>query len=74
MLALRWSEVESQRRYAAGYRAIRATADTKRLIDHQNVRREFRRITQTVGIGIGWVPREMRHTFLSLHNSNGTAP
>ena len=42
-------------------------------LDHHNVRREFRRITQAAGLGTGWVPREMRHTFVSLLSSNGTA-
>jgi integrase len=40
--------------------------------DHHNVRREFRMITEAAGLGTGWVPREMRHTFVSLLSSNGT--
>jgi integrase len=35
-------------------------------LDHHNVRREFRRITEAAGLGAGWVPRELRHTFVSL--------
>ena len=31
------------------------------------------RITQAAGLGTDWVPREMRHTFVSLLSSNGTA-
>ncbi len=42
-------------------------------LDHSNVRREFRRITDAAGLGTDWVPREMRHTFVSLLSSNGTA-
>jgi integrase len=42
-------------------------------LDHHNVRREFRRITQAAGLGTDWVPREMRHTFVSLLSSNGIA-
>jgi site-specific recombinase XerD len=42
-------------------------------LDRHNVRREFRKITQTAGLGTDWVPREMRHTFVSLLSSNGTA-
>ena len=42
-------------------------------LDHHNVRREFRRITQAAGLGTDWVPREMRHTFVSLLSSSGTA-
>jgi integrase len=42
-------------------------------LDHHNVRREFRKITQAAGLGNGWVPREMRHIFVSLLSPNGTA-
>ena len=35
--------------------------------------REFRKITQAAGLGTDWVPREMRHTFVSLLSSNGLA-
>ena len=35
-------------------------------LDHHNVRREFRRITVTAGLGTSWVPRELRHSFVSL--------
>jgi integrase len=42
-------------------------------LDRHNVLREFRKITQTAGLGNDWVPREMRHTFVSLLSSNGTA-
>ena len=35
--------------------------------------REFRKITQAARLGPDWVPREMRHTFVSLLSSNGTA-
>jgi integrase len=42
-------------------------------LDRHNVLREFRKITQAAGLGTGWVPREMRHTFVSLLSSNGTA-
>ena len=42
-------------------------------LDRHNVLREFRKITQAAGLGTVWVPREMRHTFVSLLSSNGTA-
>ena len=42
-------------------------------LDRHNVLREFRKITQAAGLGTDWVPREMRHTFVSLLSSNGTA-
>ena len=41
-------------------------------LDRHNVRREFRRITEAAGIGRDWVPREMRHTFVSLMSFSGT--
>ena len=41
-------------------------------LDRHNVRRKFRKITQASGLGTEWVPREMRHTFVSLLSSNGT--
>jgi integrase len=42
-------------------------------LDRHNVLREFRKITQAAGLGTDWVPREMRHTFVSLLSSEGTA-
>src|SRR6266702_3390755 len=42
-------------------------------LDRHNVLREFRKITKAAGLGTDWVPREMRHTFVSLRSSNGTA-
>ena len=42
-------------------------------LDRHSVRREFRKITKAAGLGTDWVPREMRHTFVSLLSSNGTA-
>jgi len=35
-------------------------------LDHHNVRREFRKITEAAGLGNAWVPRELRHSFVSL--------
>jgi integrase len=35
-------------------------------LDDHNVRRQFRKITETAGLGSAWVPRELRHTFVSL--------
>jgi integrase len=37
------------------------------------VRREFRKVTKAAGLGTDWVSRKMRHTFVSLLSSNGTA-
>ncbi len=35
-------------------------------LDDHNVRRQFRKITESAGLGSTWVPRELRHTFVSL--------
>ncbi len=40
-------------------------------LDDHNVRRQFRKITETAGLGTTWVPRELRHTFVSLLSAHG---
>jgi integrase len=40
-------------------------------LDRHNVLREFRKITGAAGLGTNWVPRELRHTFVSLLSSDG---
>ncbi len=40
-------------------------------MDDHNVRRMFRVVTEEAGLGTGWVPREMRHTFVSLLSARG---
>jgi integrase len=40
-------------------------------LDASNVRREFRKITQAAGLGAGWTPRDLRHTFVSLMSADG---
>jgi site-specific recombinase XerD len=40
-------------------------------MDDHNVRRMFRAITGDAGLGTGWVPRAMRHTFVSLLSARG---
>jgi integrase len=40
-------------------------------LDDHNVRRQFRKITETAGLGSTWVPRELRHTFVSLLSAHG---
>jgi integrase len=40
-------------------------------MDDHNVRRMFRAVTEEAGLGTGWVPREMRHTFVSLLSARG---
>jgi site-specific recombinase XerD len=40
-------------------------------MDDHNVRRMFCEITEEAGLGTGWVPREMRHTFVSLLSARG---
>lgn len=38
-----------------------------------NVIRAFRIITKAAGLGANWVPREMRHTFVSVLSANGVS-
>jgi len=38
-----------------------------------NVIRDFRKITVRAGLGPGWVPREMRHTFVSVLSASGVS-
>ena len=40
-------------------------------LDAANVRREFRKITETAGLGTGLAPRDLRHTFVSLMSAGG---
>ena len=40
-------------------------------LDDHNVRRQFRVITEAAGLGTTWVPRELRHTFVSLLFAHG---
>ena len=40
-------------------------------LDAANVRREFRKIAEAVGLGTGWAPRDLRHTFVSLMSADG---
>lgn len=40
-------------------------------LDAANVRREFRKITGAAGLGTGWAPRDVRHTFVSLMSADG---
>src|SRR5271165_4744383 len=40
-------------------------------MDDHNVRRQFRVITEAAGLGRTWVPRELRHTFVSLLSAHG---
>jgi len=40
-------------------------------LDDHNVRRQFRVISEAAGLGTTWVPRELRHTFVSLLSAHG---
>jgi integrase len=41
------------------------------MLDQHNIRREFRQITKAAGLGTDWVPRELRHTFVSIMSAGG---
>ena len=40
-------------------------------LDASNVRREFRKTIEAAGLGAGWAPRDLRHTFVSLMSADG---
>jgi integrase len=40
-------------------------------LDDHNVRRQFRKITESAGLGSTWVPRELRHTCVCLLSAHG---
>jgi integrase len=42
-------------------------------LDAANVRRFFRAVCTVAGIGPGWTPRELRHTFVSLMSDGDVA-
>jgi integrase len=46
------------------------TGDGTMMTQH-NIRREFRNITNAAGLGTAWVPRELRHTFVSIMSAGG---
>jgi integrase len=46
---------------------------TGRALDAGNVRRFFRAVCTSAGIGPGWTPRELRHTFVSLMSDSDVA-
>ena len=40
-------------------------------LDASHVRRSFRAITRSAGLGDNWTPRELRHCFVSIMSDNG---
>jgi site-specific recombinase XerD len=40
-------------------------------LDGANVRREFRKITESAELGKGWASLDLRHTFVSLMSADG---
>jgi len=47
------------------------TTATGEMLNQHNIRREFRLITKAAGLGTDWVPRELRHTFVSIMSEGG---
>ena len=41
------------------------------MLDQHNIRRGFRQITKAAALGEDWVPRELRHTFVSIMSAGG---
>jgi site-specific recombinase XerD len=65
-----YQEVLSAGPYWKNHNLVFASALGTPLDDH-NVRRQFRVITEAAGLGTTWVPRELRHTFVSLLSAHG---
>jgi site-specific recombinase XerD len=86
---LRWALVEAIQHQPAGTRlraareAILAhrvfsrslvfTTTIGAMFDQHNSRRGFRQITRAAGLGDEWVPRELRHTFVSIMSAGGVS-
>ena len=49
------------------------TSSTGRPLDVANVGRGFRALCERAGVGRGWSPSELRHTFVSLMSGSGMA-
>jgi integrase len=53
------------------WRAGRSAVGTP--LDDHNVRRQLQMITEAAGLGKTWVPRELRHTFVSLLSAHAVS-
>jgi integrase len=49
------------------------TTSVGTMLDQHNIRRQFRMITAAAGLGEDWVPRELRHTFVSIMSAGGVS-
>jgi site-specific recombinase XerD len=47
------------------------TSSVGTILDQHNIRRQFRSITIAADLGEDWVPRELRHTFVSIMSAGG---
>lgn len=43
-------------------------------LDRSHVRRSLRLLCRNAGIGEGWAPRDLRHTFVSIMSAHGDVP
>jgi integrase len=68
-------ELQAQDRLTAGVlwqeHGLVFTSNVGTPLDASNVRREFRKIMEAAGLGAGWAPRDLRHTFVSLLSEDG---
>jgi integrase len=71
-----WEQQTDERR-AAGARwhntGLVFTTAAGDALDAANVRKMFRAVCRSAGIGDGWTPRELRHTFVSFMSQQGMA-
>jgi integrase len=72
-----WSTQQTTERRAAGTQwqdnDLVFTTVTGGALDAANVRRMFRAVCRAAGIGDGWTPRELRHSFVSVMSQAGMA-
>ena len=72
-----WLEQQADERLEAGTRwqdnHLVFTTATGTALDAANVRKMFRSVCRTAGIGDHWTPRELRHSFVSVMSDAGMA-
>jgi len=73
----KWSKKQAAERLEAGAQwhddDLVFTTVTGTALDAANVRRMFRVVCRSAGIGDGWTPRELRHSFVSVMSQAGMA-
>jgi site-specific recombinase XerD len=72
-----WRESQTNERRAAGedwqHEGLVFTTQLGAALDAANVRKMFKRVCRESGIGVGWTPRELRTSFVSLMSHHGVS-